>query len=80
MGFLNKGVKTTFLALKDGVSFYSSVDQVIQILERRRTRAIVKVERSEKKLIDAIKTSLHIGNRVMKNYFTIIINTVIKLE
>ena len=80
MGFLNKGVKTTFLALKDGVSFYSSVDQVIQVLERRQTRAIVKVERTEKKLIEAIKASPHLGNRVRKNILFLNTNTGLKLE
>lgn len=65
VAFLNEGIRTTFLALKDGVSFYSSVDQVINILGKRPTRAIIKVERTEYKLIEAIKMSPSLNGRVI---------------
>ena len=57
VALLNEGPRTTFLSLKEGVSYYSSVDQVVYILERSPTRAIIKVERTEKELIQAIKSA-----------------------
>ena len=61
---LNEGPRTTFLTLKKGVSYYSSVDQVIHILERIRTRAIIKVERTENQLIEAIRNAKFLHERV----------------
>lgn len=61
---LNEGPRTTFLTLKKGVSYYSSVDQVIHILERIATRAIIKVERTENQLIEAIRNAKLLHERV----------------
>ena len=63
---LNQGPRMILMSLKEGVSYYSSVDQVIYILERSSTRAIIKVERTEYQLIEAIKSSEHLKNRVRK--------------
>ena len=61
---LNKGPRTTFLALKDKVSFYSSVDQVIHILAGSPTRGIIKFERKESQLIEAFKAATELKDRV----------------
>ena len=66
VALLNEGPRTTFLSLKEGVSYYSSVDQVIYILERSPTLAIIKVERSEFQLIEAIKSAKLLQDRVSK--------------
>ena len=66
---LNKGPRTTFLSLKEGVSYYNSVDQVINFLERTPTRAIIKVERTENQLIEAIKNANNLQKKVSKKIF-----------
>ena len=63
---LNQGPRMILMSLKEGVSYYSSVDQVIYILERSSTRAIIKVERTEYQLIEAIKSSEQLQDRVRK--------------
>jgi hypothetical protein len=55
--YLNRGVRTRFLALKPNTALVFAVDQLAYILDKERVRTIIKIEFDKPIILEKLKQS-----------------------